>query len=633
MPPKKAGDEVEPLEEDKDLLEKELVISYLKSKVAAHQEQSSDLQVQNYKLTEELADQKCKLKDINDFLVNELKARALSYAALQAELAETKKKMAEEKAYFTAEMTKANDSSEKYIAELLEKMADSDRKARSAEEYLGMREDLLKQLAELQEKMQESKKQFEHQISELEREHVKDRDKWKKTMHKRIQDTKQYMIQLTDNQLELTTKRTIMENEQMTAEVAYQSHQTSAIISQNKALDGRIAELRRALVLSRETENELAKRNTVYQSTIKQLLGRLRDQDAAEEHRSGGQAARDAQHEDLLQELRIRKLEAEAAAEELTAARGALAELEDAEAQRRRDTDDVGQFLLACMEDVKRKVVEVERAEQADEDGSSITVLSGHLKDLNSEQRKRVLAFLLEKLHVLQGQDTAILGLARSTSQDITLPDMASQHAPIPNLGASINPITAALDPTGIHEPAKMPITPPPRTIMPYWGGYPAGVVLHRKSGSHGALCTVSAATQTADPELESADRLLDKVMQDVRPWGTRARHHPAAGKAPGVRGKGPPAALATPAAAQRCTATTSRGGTAPRGAAVATPQGRVPKYLRGTDATRSLSRDACSGAGAAGGGVALDSREGRASSGLNSAGNGAAAPAVFITW
>lgn len=74
-----------------------------------------------------------------------------------------------------AEMKRTNDSSEKYIAELLEKMADSDRKARSAEEYLGMREDLLKQLAELQDKMQESKKQFEHQISELEREHVKDR--------------------------------------------------------------------------------------------------------------------------------------------------------------------------------------------------------------------------------------------------------------------------------------------------------------------------------------------------------------------------------------------------------------------------------------------------------------------------
>jgi hypothetical protein len=40
MPPKKkdgkvGGDEEEPMEEDKDLLEKELVISYLKMKLAA----------------------------------------------------------------------------------------------------------------------------------------------------------------------------------------------------------------------------------------------------------------------------------------------------------------------------------------------------------------------------------------------------------------------------------------------------------------------------------------------------------------------------------------------------------------------------------------------------------------------
>jgi hypothetical protein len=98
------------------------------------------------------------------------------------------------------------------------------------------------------------------------------RDIWKRTMQKRIQDTKQYMVQLTDNQLEVTTKRTIMENEQLSAELAFQGHQTSAAIAQNKTLDLRVSELRRALALSRETEDELAKRNTVYQRTIKQLV-------------------------------------------------------------------------------------------------------------------------------------------------------------------------------------------------------------------------------------------------------------------------------------------------------------------------------------------------------------------------
>lgn len=54
-------------------------------------------------------------------------------------------------------------------------MADSDRKARSAEEYLGMREELLKEKASLQEQMQDMRTQFDIQISEVERQHVQDR--------------------------------------------------------------------------------------------------------------------------------------------------------------------------------------------------------------------------------------------------------------------------------------------------------------------------------------------------------------------------------------------------------------------------------------------------------------------------
>jgi hypothetical protein len=65
-----------------------------------YQQQSDTLRVENYKLTEELEEVKSKLKDINEFLVNELKARALSFAALQAELTETKRTMEENQAQF-----------------------------------------------------------------------------------------------------------------------------------------------------------------------------------------------------------------------------------------------------------------------------------------------------------------------------------------------------------------------------------------------------------------------------------------------------------------------------------------------------------------------------------------------------
>lgn len=112
-------------------------------------------------------------------------------------------------------------------------------------------------------------------------------------------------------------------------------------------------------------------------------LERLRDQDAEEEQRSGSAAARDAQHAELQQELRIRTLEAEAASEELAAAQAALVEHAEAAAKRQSDADEVGVFLLACMDDVKRKVVEVEREEGPGED-DSIVVLPGAASPVRS---------------------------------------------------------------------------------------------------------------------------------------------------------------------------------------------------------------------------------------------------------
>lgn len=52
----------------------------------------------------------------------------------------------------------------------------------------------------------------------------------------KIKETKANMMKLTDNQLETTTKRTIMENEQMSSELAYQSRQTEKLLQKNLKL-------------------------------------------------------------------------------------------------------------------------------------------------------------------------------------------------------------------------------------------------------------------------------------------------------------------------------------------------------------------------------------------------------------
>lgn len=67
------------------------------------------------------------------------------------------------------------------------------------------------------------------------------------TQVQKIKDTKANMMKLTDNQLETTTKRTIMENEQMSSELAYQSHQTEVLLQKNLKLMEENASYRRGV--------------------------------------------------------------------------------------------------------------------------------------------------------------------------------------------------------------------------------------------------------------------------------------------------------------------------------------------------------------------------------------------------
>ncbi len=53
-----------------------------------YQEFGDRLQVENVKLNEELETQKLNLRDINEFLTNELKARSLTTSAMEAKVVE-----------------------------------------------------------------------------------------------------------------------------------------------------------------------------------------------------------------------------------------------------------------------------------------------------------------------------------------------------------------------------------------------------------------------------------------------------------------------------------------------------------------------------------------------------------------
>lgn len=58
----------------------------------------------------------------------------------------------------------------------------------------------------------------------------------------------------------------------MSIELSYQSRQTEKLLGKNTMLVEENHNLRRQLELSKQTEEELAKRNNVYQKTIKSLV-------------------------------------------------------------------------------------------------------------------------------------------------------------------------------------------------------------------------------------------------------------------------------------------------------------------------------------------------------------------------
>lgn len=291
MPPKKEakkdpkgakGEPEDGADDAKEMTEKELVISYLNSKLGRYQEQGEKLQVENFKLFEELEIQRVNLRDISEFLTNELKARSLTTTALEEKVLELQQHVEDQRKHYESEFAKlqAERNLETEAAE--ERLREFERKMRGAQEFIDRREQLEQEMSALQASLESVRKEREAKISELDRQHIQEKERWRRETTARIKEAKLAMMRLTDAQLENTTKRTITENDHMAAELAYQSRQMEKLLSRNAELGAEVAELHRVADISRATHDTLAARNSMYQKTIKALLEKLKDSIAME---------------------------------------------------------------------------------------------------------------------------------------------------------------------------------------------------------------------------------------------------------------------------------------------------------------------------------------------------------------
>jgi len=108
-------------------------------------------------------------------------------------------------------------------------------------------------------------KDWDSKLAALERQHLADKERWRREVAVRIKETKLQMAQLADQHLEGTTKRAIVENEAMVSELAYHSAQSVRLMAANAQLRGDTADLRRQAAIAQRTRE--------YVGTIKWLHG------------------------------------------------------------------------------------------------------------------------------------------------------------------------------------------------------------------------------------------------------------------------------------------------------------------------------------------------------------------------
>eukprot|EP00239_Pterosperma_sp_CCMP1384_P004132 CAMPEP_0197853914 /NCGR_PEP_ID=MMETSP1438-20131217/23662_1 /TAXON_ID=1461541 /ORGANISM="Pterosperma sp., Strain CCMP1384" /LENGTH=510 /DNA_ID=CAMNT_0043468489 /DNA_START=481 /DNA_END=2010 /DNA_ORIENTATION=- len=425
--PKKPAEEPEPDDEEKEMMERELVIGHLKNKLSKYLDKTDHLSGENVRLSDELETQKINLKDINEFLTNELKAKEISHAALEQRVAQLE-----------ADLELAQQSFNKQVedlkAEFLQKedalrdeISAYEGKLHELKEFQEKKAQLEQELLEIKALLDKERREHEERISDLERKAVQEKDRLKKEMALKIKETKANMMKLTDNQLETTTKRTIMENEQMSSELAYQSRQTEKLLQKNEKLLNENASMKRSIELCKQTEGELAKRNHVYQKTIKTLLAKLKQQDAAKREDEEELSRQVDYSQDLHEKLKSLEEEVNAKQDDFDAlSREHDRKKADVEAFQTQQ-DETAKFLIACLQDVKQQIITVVREQREDGSEPEITVMPGRLDELSLEQRERALSYLLEKLHAFQSsKQQRLLGLGRGMDLGLVLPPISS---------------------------------------------------------------------------------------------------------------------------------------------------------------------------------------------------------------
>lgn len=122
-----------------------------------------------------------------------------------------------------------------------------------------------------EEAIQREKLDGKVRINMQERERILAIQKLRSEMLYKIKETKANLLALNDEQLQTTTRLTILQNHQLSSELEHQSKQTEELLEKNKQLNMEMEKIKRDIAIHKELETELAKRSHFCQKVIQKL--------------------------------------------------------------------------------------------------------------------------------------------------------------------------------------------------------------------------------------------------------------------------------------------------------------------------------------------------------------------------
>ena len=261
-----------------DLLTAKMELSTAQVVLAEKLDENSNLIKKVEELKNGLETQKSDAKDIYFYLHKKLDDNYNVIDNLEKVKIELTDELEQKIDYYEKELEKMRALRDQDRAALEATVQDQEEELFSLKEYKENKTELENNMKSLAESLENEKIGRQTDIDTLERKMFHEKERIKKEFLIKIKETKQNLLSMTEDQLHTTTKRTIMENEQMTTELQYQSRETERLLKMNTKLRSDNKNLKRSVSLTEEAGREYAKKTHFYQKLIKKLHEKIQDQ-------------------------------------------------------------------------------------------------------------------------------------------------------------------------------------------------------------------------------------------------------------------------------------------------------------------------------------------------------------------